>query len=53
VYTYTSTEGGDMHDQPEPTEQEQERAPEEMEDQEAMQYPGHEDRPDVEEAHDA
>ena len=42
-----------MHDQPEPTEQEEERAPEEMEDQEAMQYPGHEDPPDVEEVHDA
>ncbi len=42
-----------MTDQPTPTEQEEERAPEEMEDQEAMQYPAHEDPPDVEELHDA
>ena len=53
MYTYTRTEGGEMQDQPEPTEHEEERAPEEMEDQEAMRYPGHEDPPDVEEVHDA
>jgi hypothetical protein len=42
-----------MHDQPEPTEQEQERAPDETEEHEAMRAPGHEDPPDVEEIHDA
>jgi hypothetical protein len=42
-----------MHDQPEPTEQEQERAPEETEEHEAMRGPGHESPPDVEEIHDA
>jgi hypothetical protein len=42
-----------MHDQPEPTEQEEEQAPEETEEHEAMQFPGHENPPDVEEIHDA
>jgi hypothetical protein len=46
-----------MHDQPEPTEREEEGAPEELAEQEAMQYPGHENPPDIaqddEEIHDA
>jgi hypothetical protein len=46
-----------MTDQPAPTEHEEERTPEELEDQEAMQYPGHENPPDVSqddvEIHDA
>ena len=42
-----------MQDQPEPTEEEQERVPEQLEEHEAMRYPGHVDPPDVEEIHDA
>lgn len=42
-----------MQDQPEPTEQEHEQVPEQLEEHEAMQAPGHEDPPDVEEIHDA
>lgn len=42
-----------MTDQQPPTEEEQERAPDELEEHESMQYPGHEDPPDVEELHDA
>jgi hypothetical protein len=42
-----------MHDQPEPTPEEEEQAPEEQGDHEAMRYPGHEDPPQVEEIHDA
>jgi hypothetical protein len=46
-----------MQDQPEPTREEQEQAPEQMDEHEAMQFPGH-DRPadaaqDDEEIHDA
>ena len=37
-----------MHDQPEPTEREEEQAPEQLEEQEAMQYPGHENPEDAE-----
>jgi hypothetical protein len=36
-----------MQDQPEPTEQEEEQAPEDLREHEAMRYPGHEDPPDV------
>ncbi len=36
-----------MHDQPEPTPEEEERAPEEQSEHEAMRGPGHEDPPDV------
>jgi hypothetical protein len=32
-----------MHDQPEPTPEEEEQVPEQQEDHEAMRYPGHED----------
>ena len=32
-----------MDEQPEPTEGEQEEAPERLEDEDAMRYPGHED----------
>lgn len=32
-----------MHEQPEPTEREQEQVPERLADEEAMRYPGHED----------
>ena len=39
-----------MHEQPEPTPDEEERAPEEQEEHEAMRGPGHEDPPDVSEA---
>ena len=42
-----------MQDQPEPTREEEERAPEEQEDHEAMRGPGHEDPPDAGEIHDA
>jgi hypothetical protein len=42
-----------MHDQPEPTPQEEEQVPAQQEDHEAMRYPGHEDPPDIEEIHDA
>ena len=42
-----------MHDQPEPTEHEEERAPEEMEEHEAMRGPGHEGSQEIEEADDA
>jgi hypothetical protein len=38
-----------MHDQPEPTTEEEEQVPEEQEDHEAMRGAGHEDPPDVEE----
>jgi hypothetical protein len=57
VYTYITHEEARMHDQPEPTEHEEERAPEEMDEHEAMQQAGHEDPPDVaqddQEIHDA
>ena len=36
-----------MHEQPEPTEREQEQAPERLPDEDAMRYPGHEDPHDV------
>ena len=36
-----------MQDQPEPTEQEEEQAPEDLPEHEAMRYPGHEDPPDA------
>ena len=36
-----------MHDQPEPTEEEQEQAADRMGEEEAKQYPGHEDPPDA------
>ena len=42
-----------MQDQPEPTEHEEERAPEEAEEHEAMRGAGHDDPPEIEEAHDA
>ena len=46
-----------MHDQPEPTEHEEEQAPEEMAEHEAMRYPAHENPPEIaqddEEIHDA
>ncbi len=42
-----------MQDQPEPTPEEEERAPDDQEEQEAMRGPGHEDPPDVGETHDA
>ncbi|HWH55503.1 MAG TPA: hypothetical protein VNT04_07970 [Gaiellaceae bacterium] len=42
-----------MHDQPEPTREEEEQAPESQDEHESMQFPGHEDPPDVEEIHDA
>ena len=46
-----------MHDQPEPTPEEEEQVPERQEEHEAMRYPGHENPPDVaqddEEIHDA
>jgi hypothetical protein len=32
-----------VHEQPEPTEGEQEEAPERLPDEDAMRYPGHED----------
>lgn len=32
-----------MHEQPEPTEREQEKAPERLPDEDAMRYPGHDD----------
>jgi hypothetical protein len=32
-----------MHDQPEPTEEEQEQVPERLPEEDAMRYPGHED----------
>jgi hypothetical protein len=50
-----------MHDQPEPTEEEQELVPERQQEEEAMRGPGHhdpdrarrEDGADAEEIHDA
>ena len=42
-----------MQDQPEPTREEEERAPEEQEEHEAMRGPGHEDPPDAGEVNDA
>lgn len=36
-----------MHEQPEPTEHEQERIPERLDDEDAMRGPGHEDPPEV------
>jgi hypothetical protein len=42
-----------MHDQPEPTREEEEQVPEHQEEHEAMRAPGHEDPPDVKEIHDA
>jgi hypothetical protein len=41
-----------MHDQPEPTEQEHEQAPERMGEEEAKQYPAHEDPPGADELDD-
>jgi len=38
-----------LHDQPEPTEEEQEQTPETQEDHEAMRGAGHENPPDPEE----
>jgi hypothetical protein len=32
-----------MHDQPKPTEEEQEQGPERQQEEDAMRYPGHED----------
>ena len=42
-----------MQEQPEPTREEEERAPEEQEEHEAMRGPGHEDPPDAGDVHDA
>jgi len=42
-----------MQDQPDPTPEEEERAPEHQEEQEAMRGPGHEDPLDVDEINDA
>jgi hypothetical protein len=42
-----------MQEQPEPTHEEEERAPEDQEEHEAMRGPGHEDPPDAGEIHDA
>lgn len=43
-----------MHDQPEPTPEEEEQVPEDQSDHEAMRGAGHDDPPDVdEEIHDA
>lgn len=38
-----------MHDQPEPTREEEEQVPEHQGEHEAMQFPGHENPPDVSE----
>jgi hypothetical protein len=57
VYYLDGDRGGEMHDQPEPTEREEEQTPDQLEEQEAMQFPGHENPPDIaqddEEIHDA
>ena len=55
MYTYITspTEESQMHEQPEPTPEEEERAPEEQEEHEAMRGPGHEDPPDSAEIQDA
>ena len=42
-----------MQDQPEPTCEEEERAPAEQEEHEAMRGPGHDNPPDIEELDDA
>jgi hypothetical protein len=42
-----------MQDQPEPTREEEELAPAEQEEHEAMRGPGHDNPPDVEEIDDA
>jgi hypothetical protein len=42
-----------MQDQPEPTRKEEERAPEEQEEHEAMRGPGHENPPDAGDVRDA
>jgi hypothetical protein len=42
-----------MQEQPEPTPAEEQSAPDEQEEHDAMRGPGHEDPPDVEEIHDA
>lgn len=46
-----------MHDQPEPTREEEDQVPERQEEHEAMRYPAHENPPDVaqdeKEIHDA
>ena len=42
-----------MHDNPEPTEEEQEQAPERVPEEVAMRGPGHEDPEQVEEGGDA
>jgi hypothetical protein len=39
-----------VHDEPQPTPEEDERAPEELAEHQAMQYPAHEDPPEIEEA---
>ena len=36
-----------MHEQPEPTDREQEEAPDRQADEDAMRYPGHDDPHDV------
>jgi hypothetical protein len=36
-----------VHEQPEPTEREQEQVPERLEEEDAMRGPGHEDAPEV------
>jgi len=49
VYTYRTSERSSVHDQPEPTREEQEQAPDDQEEHEAMRGAGHEDPPDVQE----
>jgi hypothetical protein len=41
-----------VHDQPEPTEEEQEQGAERLQDEDAMRYPGHEDPDEVAEPDD-
>jgi hypothetical protein len=36
-----------MHEQPEPTEHEQEQVPERLEDEDSMRGPGHENPPEI------
>ena len=42
-----------MHDQPEPTPEEEEQVPEDQQEHEAMRGPGHDDPPDLRETDDA
>jgi len=42
-----------MHDQPEPTPEEEEQVPEDQQEHEAMRGPGHDDPPDLREIDDA